>query len=65
MASNTKSATAVIRKPKQQTLRVPKLDVLKCNKCGICVEVCPQNVFIHNENGTYHQSRKMYRMWCV
>ncbi|MFW9903788.1 MAG: 4Fe-4S binding protein [Candidatus Thorarchaeota archaeon] len=28
-----------------KNIRAPELDGSKCIKCGLCVEVCPQNVF--------------------
>ncbi|MFW9856831.1 MAG: ATP-binding protein [Candidatus Thorarchaeota archaeon] len=53
MASYTKSLTASIPKEKQEILHVPELDPSKCNRCGMCIEVCPHNVFARDEDGTY------------
>jgi ferredoxin len=53
MVSYAKSRTAEITKIKQEILHAPELDASKCNSCGMCVEVCPQNVFVRSENGTY------------
>ncbi|MHA1940391.1 MAG: 4Fe-4S dicluster domain-containing protein [Candidatus Kariarchaeaceae archaeon] len=53
MVTSTKSSPAVITDVKQEILNVPELDASKCNGCGMCTEVCPQNVFVRAENGTY------------
>lgn len=29
----------------------PLIDYKKCNACGICVDICAQDVFFESENG--------------
>ena len=30
---------------------IRSLKILPCNGCGKCIEVCPKDVFVQNENG--------------
>ncbi|MFX1254752.1 MAG: ferredoxin family protein [Promethearchaeota archaeon] len=53
MVSYTKSPTIVITKVRQEPLHVPELDASKCIRCGMCVEVCPQNVFVRSKEGAF------------
>ena len=36
-----------------EEIRAPKLDSSKCIKCERCVEVCPQDVFSSDGDGSY------------
>ena len=53
MVSYAKSPATVVSKVQKELTRVPEIDVSKCIDCGLCVEVCPQNVFARSEDGTH------------
>ncbi|MFX0210379.1 MAG: 4Fe-4S binding protein [Candidatus Hodarchaeota archaeon] len=45
MVSYSQELPMEITAGKIEKIRAPELDGSKCTKCGLCVEVCPQNVF--------------------
>ncbi|MFX1507416.1 MAG: 4Fe-4S dicluster domain-containing protein [Promethearchaeota archaeon] len=45
MVSYSQELPMEITTDKTEKIRAPDLDGSKCTKCGLCIEVCPQNVF--------------------
>ena len=52
MVSNSEALLVDSSEERFEKLRAPELDESKCIKCGLCVDVCPQNVF-SNVNNKY------------
>ncbi|UCG01943.1 MAG: 4Fe-4S binding protein [Candidatus Heimdallarchaeota archaeon] len=49
MVSYSQELPMEIATNKIEKIRAPELNGSKCTKCGLCIEVCPQNVFSHKD----------------